>query len=63
MTRRSRVWRLHLVRLGQPNPDRPVWHRAVGYKDDWMARHWWIDLFHWRLCLIRRHVQRTTGGA
>lgn len=56
---RSRVWRLHVVRLGQPHPDQPVFYRNVSYTRDWMARHWTLDLWRWRICLIRRHVVRS----
>lgn len=48
--------RLHLVRLGQPHPDRPTFYCAARYSRDWMARHWSIDFRRWRLCLIRRHL-------
>lgn len=48
---RSRVWRLHVSVLGFPYWD-------AGYRHDWMARHWWIDVCYWRVCLIRRHVAR-----
>lgn len=48
---RSPVWRLECVRLG-------MHHFGWAYTHDWMARHWALDLWWWRLCLIRRHVRR-----
>lgn len=36
---------LHCVRLGAR-----AWQ--VGYRRDWFASHWWIDLGRWRLCAI-----------
>jgi hypothetical protein len=54
MMGRSRVWRLHVVRLGFS-----MWD--AGYRRDWMARHWWLDIGRWRVCLIRRHVVRRWG--
>lgn len=58
----SPVWRLHVVRLGNPRHPEPQQKAlAVGYRHDWMARHWWCDVAYWRVCLIRRHVARRWG--
>ncbi len=49
---------LHLVRLGRLGRlggGRDRW-AACGYRRDFIARHWWIDCWRWRLCLIRREV-------
>jgi hypothetical protein len=51
---RAPVWRLHVVRLGYP-----MWD--AGYRRDWMARHWWLDVWRWRVALIRRRTARRWG--
>lgn len=41
---------LHVVRLGLP-------HWQIAYRRDSVARHWWIDLWRWRFCVIQREAQ------
>lgn len=43
--------KVHLVRLGRLNDARDR-RMTTGYRKDFVARHWWIDVWRWRLCLI-----------
>ena len=42
--------RLCLVKLGAPC-------LQTDYRHDFVARHWWLDLWRWRLCAIWRNPE------
>jgi hypothetical protein len=51
--------KLHLVRLGRLGNGRDLrcWEWIARYRRDFIAQHWSLDVWRWRLCLIRRTAE------